>query len=237
MGRSGRVISAVPSGSQHGMINTAYSLGKENYPWWPDWKDECVAILASGGSAKKVGIEKLRDRIHVVTIKQTVELCKDWAEAVYGCDDPWWVAREGLPEFKGLKFSYGPVATTRFKNIHRVTIASGDDLMIEQPLVVGNGGNSGFQMLNLVAQFGVKGIILVGFDMNNVGGIHWYGRNTFNGMNNPAESNYQRWIQGFEAIKKKVKALDIDVVNVSPTSSLNAFRKSTIEDALKDWGL
>jgi len=219
------------------MKNLAYDIGKANFPWWPDWKDECVAIVASGASAKQVGVEKLRDRIHVVVIKETIELCKWWADVVYGCDDPWWIARNGLKEFSGLKISYGPVATTRYPDIKRVTISTPDDLMVAQPMVIGNGGNSGFQALNLVVQFGAKNIILLGFDMNETGGLHWYGRNKYQGMNNPMESNFKRWMKGFEAIKDRAKQMNLDIVNVSPTSSCNAFRKASLDDTLRDWGL
>ena len=39
------------------------------------------------------------------------------------------------------------------------------DLLFQEPGVVGSGGNSGFQMINLAAQFGATGIALIGFDM------------------------------------------------------------------------
>jgi hypothetical protein len=51
--------------------------------------------------------------------------------------------------------------------------------------VVGGGGNSGFQAVNLAAQFGASRIILIGFDMTDRGGKHWYGRNHWPMSNNP----------------------------------------------------
>ena len=39
---------------------------------------------------------------------------------------------------------------------------------------VGWGGNSGFQALNMVVNFGCKRIILVGFSLIGKAGLHWH---------------------------------------------------------------
>ena len=46
---------------------------------------------------------------------------------------------------------------------------------------IGGGGNSGFQALNLALQWGARKIILVGFDLTDENGLHWYGRNSVEG--------------------------------------------------------
>jgi hypothetical protein len=214
----------------------ATELGKRTFDWWPDWRNECAAIVGSGPSIKNLDLSCLRDRLHIIAIKQSLEKCP-WAEIVYGCDAAWWLHKKGLPEFKGIKLAHGLNATSQYKEIHRVEIKMVDELLLEKPLLIGNGGNSGFQALNLLIQFGVKDIILIGFDLHDHGGLHWYGRNTAPGMNNPAKSNFDRWKKGFFAIKNSIKALDIDVVNTSLTSELKEFRKQSLGDTLKEWGL
>jgi hypothetical protein len=211
-------------------------LGLKKYLWWPDWRDECAAIVASGPTIKKMDLACLKDRIHVLAIKETWKKCP-WAEILYGCDAPWWIHNKGVPEFKGIKLSHGSQATTQHKSIYKVNIKMVDDILIEEPLLVGNGGNSGFQALNLLVQFGVKNVILIGFDLHDRGGVHWYGRNTAPGMNNPMKVNFDRWQRGYEAVKRRLKELGVEIVNASPESDLRVFKMQPLEDTMKEWGL
>jgi len=218
--------------------NKAAELGQSRFKWWKDWRGECVAIIASGPSTKGAKLDLLRDRIHVIAIKENVNLCP-WADVVYGCDEAWWIHRRGLPEYKGVKISYAARACSTFRDIHKIEIRDPrcDRLLVDEPGAIGSGANSGFQALNLAVQFGVNGVILVGYDMHRRNGEHWYGRNMGYGMNNPSEDNFQRWVRGFDAIAGELKGRGIDVVNTSPSSALKCFRFSGIEQTLDAWGL
>lgn len=204
---------------------------------WPDWTGRAVAIIASGPSAKKAGVERLEGRLPVLAIKQNVDLAP-FAEAVYGCDYPWWRSVEGLPKFRGLKLAYEPRACDQY-GCQRVEIPNklGDKLLFEKTGVVAAGGNSGFQALNLAAQFGATKILLVGIDLHGRCGAHWYGRNVAPGMSNPSDDNYRRWLRAFEAAAPDLAARGIEVVNTSPLSDLKAYPQRTIDQALQDWGL
>lgn len=101
---------------------------------------------------------------------------------------------------------------------------------------IGGGGNSGFQALNLVvSMFGAKRIVLIGFDMNDQGGLHFYGRNRWSLANNPDHTNFRRWIDNMSAAAIELARRGLQVVNVSPNSSLTCFPKRSIEDALQGW--
>lgn len=235
---SGTAAAAIAVAPADGLkSNRAGDLGRKRFPWWPDWRGEYVALIASGPSAKEAKLDVLRGRVHVAVVKQNIDLCP-WADVVYGCDDPWWMHRRGLPEYQGLKFAYGSRACDQFKDVKRVTIKNPKDdrLLLDEPLAIGSGGNSGFQLMNLVVQFGVTGILLVGFDMHQLSGAHWYGRNTWQGANNPDESNFMRWTRAFAAVGQEL-ARGIDVVNASATSALTSFPKASIEATLERWGL
>jgi hypothetical protein len=218
--------------------NTAAELGPATFKWWKDWRGECVAIVASGPSTKTAKVELLRDRIHVIAIKENANLCP-WADIVYGCDDAWWKHRNGLPEYKGLKLSYGSSACAQYRDIKKITIKSpsSDQLLLEEPGAIGAGGNSGFQAINLAVQFGVNGILLVGLDMHAKAGMHWYGPNKAWGMSNPTEQNFARWVAALTGIAPTLRRLGIAVVNASPTSALTCFPHKTVADALAGWGL
>lgn len=221
------------------MKNEAAELGPKQYDWWPDWRGESVAIVASGPSMKKVDVSVLKDRIHVIAIKRTVELCP-WAEVCYGCDAPWWLHENGLPNFHGIKLFHGAQAANRWPDLRKVDIdIKANTVLVDKPLRIGNGGNSGFQALNLAIQFGAKDIILLGFDCAtpNQHDLHWYGRNQWANANNPMQSNFNTWLKGFDSAKKDIDRLGVEVVNCSAVSSINTFRKAPLNETMKEWGL
>lgn len=217
-------------------MNKAAELGPATVPWWQDWRGECVAIVASGPSAKNAGCDMLRDRIHVIAINESFRLVP-WCEIVYGCDHAWWQLHKGLPEFKGLKLSHDQIACREYK-LQRVQIevVGSNDLLVERPSYVGAGGASGFQALNLAVQFGATGIMMIGMDCNLDKGAHWHGRHP-SPLNNPCQSNVNRWIKAFDGAAARIKALGVDVVNCSPTSNLTSYPKMTIPQALERWQL
>lgn len=204
---------------------------------WPDWSGKAVAIIASGFTTKKADVESLKGRLPVIAIKRNVELAP-WADVVYGCDAAWWDSVQGLPKFTGLKLCWADQACHRYPDIHKVNIAPKDDRFLMGEIgTVGAGGNSGYQALNLAVQLGAKRILLIGFDMNDRGGSHWYGRNNWNMANNPTEDNFRRWRSSFAAAAPIIEDLGVEVINVSIFSELKCFKKVSVEQALARWGL
>lgn len=205
--------------------------------WFPDWSGQAVAIVASGPSAKSAGIEKLRGRIKVVAIKENVDLCP-WADMVYGCDAAWWRNRLGLANYAGLKVSAAGILSSRYADIRIVKVETLADRPIFDPKgVLGAGGNSGFQVVNLLAQLGVKRQLLIGFDLHGRGGLHWYGRNNGTGRHNPTEDNFRRWQAAFAGSADEYRKRDIEIVNASPVSAIHCFPRRSVEKTLSGWGL
>lgn len=231
MGR-GSVAAASSDASWNG-LNRAWKFGYDRFSWWQDWRGECVALIASGPSVNDADIAALQDRIHVIAIKENV-VKAPWADIVYGCDLGWWNEKKGLPAYKGIKISQ---ALSQFKDMKKIEVKNQDRILTDEPGVLGSGGNSGFQALNLAIQFGATGILLIGYDMNSRGGLHWYGRNTSYYMSNPDENNFRRWRAAYNAVALDLERNGIQVINSSKTSDLNCFEHKTIEDALSGWGL
>lgn len=128
-----------------------------------------------------------------------------------------------------------------YPDIKRLQIARVDgpgkkysDAIVRTIGTVGAGGNSGFQALNLAVQFGARKIILAGFDMTDDSGVHWYGRNTWSGANNPDYTNFRKWISAFESAAPQLAALGVRVVNTSPHSALTCFPKMSLQEAVDD---
>jgi hypothetical protein len=165
-----------------------------------------------------------------------VRLCP-WADVVYGCDGPWWKARRGLPEYEGLKLAHDTSVCAAYPDVHKVEVLTQDRVQLDEPGVVGSGGNSGFQALNLALQFGARRIMLIGFDMHAGSGVHWYGRNAWRNANNPSSPNLMRWRDAFTSEAPQLRQLGIDIVNVSPDSSLRCFEFASLEATLERWNL
>lgn len=232
------------------MLARAEAVSRSTAPdWWPDWRGEACAIVASGPSTKAADVAQLKGRIRVIAIKENaVELCS-WADVVYGCDLPWWKHRRGLTSFNGLKIGWDARIPQYFPDVKTIRIAEKqrnlqrhprqylDEIIVHEPGLIGAGGNSGFQALNLAVQFGATRIVGVGFDCNGSGGAHWYGRNNWTKGNNPDEANFRRWRLAFDSAAGRLRDLGVEFINAAPNSSLKAYPKMTIPQALSVWGL
>lgn len=156
---------------------------------------------------------------------------------VYGCDGPWWKARNGLPDYRGIKLAHASGVCATFAGVHKIEVAPDDKLRFDTPGFVGSGGNSGFHALNLAAQFGARRILLIGFDMHVGSGLHWYGRNGWPMANNPAMIHLMRWRDAFTSQAPVLRRMGIDVVNASPDSALRCFDQASVEETLQRWKL
>lgn len=104
-------------------------------------------------------------------------------------------------------------------------------MLFEKPGEIGWGGNGGFHAINLAIQFGCRRIVLVGFDMSLQRGVHWHGRHEA-GLNNPKQASVDKWRERLDAQAPILRRLGIDVVIGSPHSSLTAFPKMGLKEAL-----
>jgi len=154
---------------------------------------------------------------------------------VYGCDGPWWANKKGLPGFLGTKLCHDTEVCATFRDVHKLEVEPHDRMLFSNPGVVGSGGNSGFQALNLVVQFGAKRIVLIGFDMHAGNGVHWYGPNNGRHMRNPTDFSFVHWRDAFARNAPKLKRMGVEVVNASADSALVCFEHLPLEEVLKKW--
>jgi|SRR5215471_1710995 len=219
------------------MINRAAEYGPAIHRWWKDWRGQTAAVVASGPSAKHAGVELLKDKMHVIAVNESFKLAP-FADVLYGCDLAWWQLHKGAPQFTSLKLTHEPCVAQHYPSVNKIQIENValDRLLIEHPGKIGSGGNGGFQALNLLVQFGIKRIVLVGIDCHLENGAHWHGRHP-SPMNNPAQSNVDRWRAAFNGNTDIILGLGIEVVNCSPTSTVHVFPKATIAETLERWRL
>lgn len=84
-------------------------------------------------------------------------------------------------------------------------------------------------------QFGARRILLIGFDMTDRSGVHWYGRNTWHGANNPTANSFERWLRAFHQAAPALARMGVQVINTSPTSAMKSFPRRSIADMLAEW--
>lgn len=98
--------------------------------------------------------------------------------------------------------------------------------------IVGDGGNSGFQAINLAVQFGAARILLVGFDMRVDLGVHWHGRHGA-GLGDPSEMNVSNWRRILDAAAPRFAELGVEVINCSPISALTGYPVMNFSEAIR----
>jgi hypothetical protein len=179
----------------------------------------------------------LQGKLKVIAVNDSFKLAP-WADVLYGCDLGWWQLHKGVPEFAGLKLTHDRSGPQHYKDLHRVEILHpvSNELLLDQPSHLGAGGNGGFQAFNLIIQFGVTRIMLVGIDCSIDNGPHWHGRHPVP-LTNPLESNVARWRKAFNEASGRIAALGVEVINCSPVSTVNAYPKLSVDETLKRWAL
>lgn len=196
--------------------------------WWPDWKGQIVAIVASGPSAGTLDLAALEGHAKVIAVNRSHELVP-FADLLYAADHEFWRANLAARDFPGLKLSQDPSAVRQF-GLHPVRVRGPrHQILTDQAGVVGNGGNSGFHAVNLAVQFGARRIVLIGFDLTLAGGVHWHADHAHKNPDAPALA---RWASILDSQAGRLSALGVEVINTSPISALTAYPVALLDDAL-----
>ena len=196
--------------------------------WFPDWTGEPSIILASGPSAV---LEPIPAGVRIIAANNSWKLAP-WADALYASDAEWWQSGTG-DAFEGLKVSRSDHPGVRKVELRRTRNAWCDDIIMD-PGVIGAGGSSAFQAMNLALQFGSRRIALAGCDCRLDLGVHWHGPHV-NGLRDPYPGTAEIWRKRFDAVAPQLEALGAEVVNCSPISALAAYPKATLAETLALW--
>lgn len=192
-----------------------------------DWSDKPVVIVASGETAKYECLADARQTHRTIAINNSWQLAP-WSDILYAHDYSWWKNNNGLLDFSGQKICgnthYGYKEEW---NLLRVQTEPRTDKILYEPAGrFGFGRNSGFWALNLAVQLKAQRIILVGFDMQ---GSHWHPDHS---GRNPTPHAMQSWIKSFEGSAPELETRGIDVINTSPRSAINCFRRETFQESI-----
>jgi hypothetical protein len=189
--------------------------------------DRCC-ILASGPSACADDVWKVvRAGWKILAVNNSWQLGP--VDALYACDGTWWDAHNGAAEFKGQKWTQDIGAARRWGLNHVPSVAEPGFGLI--PPVIHQGNNGGYQAINLALHFGVRRIILLGFDMTVAQGLHWHGDHP-RGLTNPDESVAQKWRRNFETTIPSLQKAGVDVINCSRATALTCYPRADLDTVL-----
>ena len=176
---------------------------------------------------------------HVIGVNVAF-LIGDWIDFVFFGDPNFFLNyQKPLSIFPGLKISCAPntadvqwVKTLARDGSHGRGISS-------NPRKVSWNGNSGAAAISVAANAGAKRIILVGFDMklgsNDM--QHWhdsYKRGPALGKKRLKALPFDRHRMGFAQIAKDARSRGIEILNVSPKSTIEEFPKYNLKELLYD---
>ncbi len=175
-------------------------------------------------------IDYCRGKARVVVINTTWEKAP-WADVLYACDSAWWNQYGGVPGFEGLKYSQDDCALV-YPTVRHIASVDAPGLSLNRA-IIHQGGNGGYQAINLVVHFGVKRIILLGYDMKpGPDGQHHHHAAHPAGMNNPNASNYERWIEMYKTMEPDLNRAGVSIVNCSLDTALDCFPRARLEEVL-----
>jgi len=208
----------------------------------PEWKDKTAVIFASGPSVTDKDIETVRkyrtqDKCRVIAINAMYQKV-DYADLLYFCDFKfykWHMIDTPDPIFKDYPAPKYSITPQKFitSDIHRLRKHSEEGYGLSRECdALAHGKNSGYQCLNLAFLFGVKRIIMVGYDMkpDENGKTHCHGPHFIPTpvvvYKNITEGGY------YESIATELQKEGVEVINTSMDSALCCFTKMPLKDIL-----
>lgn len=203
----------------------------------PFWRGQQCIVAATGPSLTEEVAERCRKAheagSHKVLVVNDAWRLMPWADALYACDAAWWDHHKGT-DFAGAKWSSHHANGNDKKRqaeqwrLNLVHGASKQGFSTD-PSLIHYGSNSGFQAVNLAILFGVCRIVLVGFNMQDVGGRrHFFGDHPGRLQRS---AKYERFVPAFKAAARKMPA-GVMIENATPNTALRCFPCLPIEEAL-----
>ena len=205
-------------------------------PGWPGlrWPGATVVILASGQSLTTQDCGQVHawrldgENKRVIAINTTFRMAP-WADVLYACDATWWnlYIDEVRSTFHGQFW-------TQDARAHRdlgVRMIASQMLpgLGKRPGVIHQGGNGGYQAINLAYHSGAAKIILLGFDMH---GTHWHGKYD-NGLPNASRQLFGTWIANFDQLAVDLAKEGVLVKNCTRDTRLTCFEKADLSAQLE----
>lgn len=193
-----------------------------------------VSIVSGGWSASQVDLTKIpgpvigvnNATLHMPRVDMAITMDRRWAEAYW----PWIRERGNAGSLKAFlrrnnvcNIAERPDWLTIYKNDHKSFVMSDETNTL-------NGTNSGGVALNLAYSLKPRQLLLFGFDYRRgpKGQFHWFEPSTNTGVVGAYaihDNRYRNWAREFEYAGEQFRRAGIEVLNVSDTTVVTAFKR------------
>lgn len=208
-----------------------------------DFEGETAVCIASGPSLSDADVQYVRDM--KAAGKCRIFVCNNnylkvpEADVLFFCDQTFWLWHCMKPEFQDFK---GTKVTCSMEigqpDIKVMKIGRTEGLCFH-PDMLSTGGNSGYMQVNLAFHYGIKRVILLGYEMQPLivkkddgteeEKIHWFGDHP-----QKTPSNFFHQVKGhFETMVPDLESHGLEVINCSVPSAIECFPKVALRAALK----
>ncbi len=189
----------------------------------PEWQGEIAVCVGSGPSLTHDDVLACGDA-RLAVVNDAIRLAP-WADVLYAPDGQWWKGVSPSIADGTRCFSLDPTAPPF---VELLNFRSGDGLSLD-PTTVKTGGHGGYQAINLAVHYRPRRIVLLGYDMQASAD----GRNHFFGEHpDGSHVNYDAHLGAYYTLIKPLAKLNIEIVNASRISAINAFPRVSLADAL-----
>lgn len=207
---------------------------------WGGLTAVCCASGCSFNEQQARIIAAWKERAYPRTASRPVLACNDayllapFADVLYFADTKWWEWHRDKPSFKSFKGEKCTIFTTG-QMVSDGGIAmlrnAGREGISEQADHLFTGGNSGHQQLNIAVLAGAKRIVLVGYDAKPGPGNrpHFFGEHP-----DRTVAPYAHMIESLKRVAPVLYVRGIEVLNASPDSAIECFRKVDLATVLGD---
>jgi len=193
---------------------------------------DVVVCIAGGPSLTKTDISLCEQSSYPLLGINNAYQITDRLTYHYACDTKWWQHHYPYTQAHTRKFSLnGKQKDEGYPGVEQMKRGGREALSHEWP-ILGTGGNSGFQAVNLAYLLGYKTIILLGYDLSDSGGTHWHPDHNFSGSTNPSKGTFGSWIRAFNKVAPELKKANVEVLNATRSTALKCFPLVKLEGVL-----
>jgi hypothetical protein len=196
------------------------------------WYGETCFIVAGGPGL--IGFDRswIEGRGRIIVINDSFRLIPD-ADVLYFHDTRWWNRRrtEVTHCFTGQIVTMENPKLERCRSLRDL----GQLGLSEDPTGLKNGDNGGYQAINLAYLFGVRRIVLLGYDLQVLNGrTHWNNDcESFGETPEACDRKLQKdFVPCFAYLVAPLRKANVEVINCTPSSALPYWPIQSLSETL-----
>jgi hypothetical protein len=195
-----------------------------------------VLVMGSGPSLIQADVDLARAHVDAtIAVNDSYKFAPD-ATVLYAADGKWWGWHKGcvaphsvravkFPAFTGL-IRYALTKTPWYPDVQILRRGTQSGLMSD-PAKVALGHNGAYQSINVAVHLGATRVLLLGVDMHEKGGHHFFGKHP-----DQTKPPFSVCLERFKTLVEPLRQAGVEVINCTPKSALTVFPMCDLSDAL-----